>query len=153
MHIEKKEMQQLHKKNIEEVERIKLLEHISHCDYCANLWMEVEMEEDGLQAPSYLKSQMMQRVQMLDVKTEVKIKTTSKQVQLLLYGLKTTAAVLGALLILLSVGQISVMKHVGVNEQTRVTEGVSNTLSEKSNSIADMLQQYSNQIIDGGIER
>jgi len=152
MHIENEELVQFQKGDLDSVRMVELLEHIANCDYCADKLINMESQE-LMPAPVYLKDQMIKRTQMLDVKAEIHIKTTSKQVQLLLYGLKTTAAVLGALLLLFSVGQIRTAGNIEDVNHVEVTTSLGNQLNEKSNFVADIMNQYSNQIINGGFNK
>lgn len=152
MHIEDEELKKLQKGILEPDRLVYVLEHITTCDYCTDKLMNLEVEEI-IPAPAYLKDKMIKRTQMLDVKAEIQIKTTSKQAQLFMYGLKTTAAVLGALLLLFSVGQFKTTSNIELMNKTVSTISWSNQLNEKSNYVANIMNQYSNQIINGGLSK
>lgn len=152
MHIENEDFNKFHKGILEPKKLVYVFEHIEKCDYCAERFMNIE-SEDRLEAPAYLKENIIKRTQMLDVKAQVQIKTTSKQVQLLLYGLKTTAAVLGALFLLFSVGQIKTTNYMEYVNNSKATTSLSNQLSEKSNYVVHVMNQYSNQIVNGGFNQ
>ncbi len=151
MHIENEELEKLKKGILEPNRLVCVLEHIEKCDYCADQLMN--MEEEIMTAPAYLKDKMIKRTQMLDVKAEIQIKATSKRTQLFLYGLKTTAAVLGALFLLFTVGQVENASNIECVNKTVSTANLSNQLNEKSNYIANIMNQYSNQIINGGLKK
>ncbi|MFA9375188.1 MAG: hypothetical protein ACERKZ_00395 [Lachnotalea sp.] len=153
MHIEIEDLTKFQKGLLEPEKLIMVFEHIEKCNYCAEQLMNLEAEEI-IQAPSYLKDRIIKRTQLIDVKAEVKIKETSKKIQLFLYGLKTTAAVLMALLLLFSVGQIKTMDYSSEYlNNTKVTSSLSNQLQEKSNDVASMMNQLSNRIVNGGLNQ
>jgi len=155
MHIEKKVLDAFQKNELESAEYIQVLEHIKSCDYCAENLASLE-EESTIQAPQYLKDQIVNRARMLDVQATVqrnkmfRLKKTSKNVQLLLHSIKTATAVAGALLILFAVTR---MENVGMFEKTYITEEFSGRLSEGSNNVVDFMNEFSNQIINGGMKK
>lgn len=151
MHIQDEEFNKFHEGVMEPERIVYILEHTKNCDYCAERLMNMNSDE-MLVTPTYLKDKMIKRTQMLDVKAEVQIKATSKNIQLLLYGLKTTAAVLGALLILFSVGHINTSNYIETLD-TNITSSWCDKLYDKSNNVVDMMNEYSNKIINGGLNR
>lgn len=152
MHIENKDLDKFQKGILEPEKIVYILEHTGKCDYCADRLMNIESQE-LIQAPAYLKDKMIKRTQMLDVKAEVQIKTTSRNVQLFMYGLKTTAAVLGALLLLFSVSQLETTDYMEHVNKTEASANWSSQLYEKSNDVVDIMNQFSNRIINGGLNK
>lgn len=152
MHIQDEEFRKFHEGVMEPDRIISILEHTKDCDYCAERFMNMKSDE-MLVTPNYLKDKMIKRTQMLDVKAEVQIKATSKNVQLLLYGLKTTAAVLGALLLLFSVGHINTTNYVETVNKTNISSNWSDKLFDKKDSIVETMNKYSDEIINGGLNK
>jgi hypothetical protein len=151
MHIEEEDLKKYHQGLLEPEKLLDLLEHTKTCSYCADRLMNIE-DKDIMKAPAYLKENLIKRTKMLDVKAEVQIKITSKKVQLLMYSLKTTA-VLGALLLLFSVSNMKTTEYIENRNQMEATSNFSNQLLEKSNYVVNIMNDFSNQIVNGGMNR
>lgn len=112
--------------------------------------------EHLIEAPSYLKDQVMLRIRQPDIQAVRSIRQTSKQIQFITYSLKTAAAVLAALFLLFSVGQIdlsSLSLHTSViseKEKPSITSQLNQEIQNGSNKIAAFLNQFSNSWIQGG---
>lgn len=112
--------------------------------------------EHLIEAPSYLKDQVMLRIQQPDIQAVRSIRQTSKQIQFITYSLRTAAAVLAALLLLFSVGQIdlsSLSLHtsaVSEREKPSITSQLNQGIRDSSNKLATFLNQFSNSWIQGG---
>lgn len=132
-------------------EEIDLLEHIGACTFCAErfgTWMEEgfaqEMETDGnfpkemmseensleevqpeknflTEPPGYLKEEILERTRQMDVRAAVKLKETSKQVQLMIYSLKVGLAVAASIFLLTITTDIQRM-NLEVPESQRTQE-------------------------------
>lgn len=165
MHIESERLIAYSNNKIVDIkELIDILEHIGTCDYCAGLLAEIEsdVKEDELHimAPKYLKAQIIERSEKLDIKAEITVKKTSKNMQLLIYSLKTTAAVIGALILLFSVSNINMDYSIPQKQQIeREYQGkenyneeinISRKIAEKSNEISNTINDISNIILNGG---
>lgn len=148
MHVEKKDLEAFQKNELGSDEYLDVLEHIKSCDYCAEKL--VYLEEEPMKAPLYLKGQILERTQMLDVQATVQIKKTSKSIQLLLYSLKTVTAVAGALLILFTVSRIDTDITF---EKINIAGKITNKLVEGSNQALNFINEFSNQIVNGGMKK
>ena len=149
MHIEKEVLEGFQKNQLETVKYVQVLEHMKLCDYCAENLASLE-EENLIKAPRYLKDQIVNRAGMPDIQAAVQLKNTSKNVQILLYGLKTATAVAGALLLLFAVTR---MEDAGTFDRINITNEFSGRLSERGNHIVDFMNEFSNQIINGGMKK
>jgi len=136
------------KNRLDSEECIQVLEHVKSCDYCAEKLVSLN-EEAEMPAPRYLKDQIIKRTQMPDVQAAVQIKKTSKSLQFLFYSLKTASAVAGALLILLAVTR---MEYAGTFEKISITSEFTGRLSEGGNKAVDFINEFLNQIINGGMK-
>ena len=76
------------------------LEHICTCNYCADQFASM-MSEDLMEAPKEMKENILRATRRPEVQLEVRLKKTSRRMQLFLYSLKVTAATAAALLILI----------------------------------------------------
>lgn len=149
MHIKEEDLRRFHQSTLKPDEVVTVLKHIETCTFCAERLMEME-SDSCIHAPSYLKDQLITRTQMVDVKTKVHMKTISKQVELLLYGLKTTAAVIVALILLFSVNTIRIKDVMDIRNELIISFDCSSQLYEKSNRLVDVMSHFSNRIVDGG---
>lgn len=149
MHIEEKTLEAFEKNELSPSEYIQTLEHVMTCDYCAEKLASLE-EKEPLQAPGYLKDQILHRTSMLDVQAAVTIKKTSKHIQFLLYSLKAATAVVGALLILLAVTRA---EDAGTFEKSINTTEFTSRLSQGGNKAIDYISEFSNQIFNGGMKK
>lgn len=165
MHIERERLIAYSKNEITDTkELIDILEHISTCDYCADLIAGIESDlqeaQLNISAPRYLKGQIIERSNKLDVRAEITVKETSKNMQLLIYSLKTTAAVIGALILLFSVSNINmdysipqkqqIEKEYQEKEKYNEEINISRKIAEKSNKISNTINEISNMILNGG---
>ena len=74
-------------------EETDFLGHIGTCTFCAEQfgnWMEEGML---MESPGYLKEEVLSRTRQMDVQAAVKLKETSRQMQLFMYSLKVGLAV------------------------------------------------------------
>jgi hypothetical protein len=152
MHIEDEDLIKFHRGKLVQDKLLFILEHTKQCTYCAERLMSIEIEE-GLKAPAYLKNNLIKRTHMPDVKTEVQVKKASKNVQLFMYSLKTTAAVLGALILLFSAGNIKIVNYFENINLELITVSWGNQLDEKTNQITNIMNNLSNVIVNGGLDK
>ena len=81
-------------------EKEAFLEHISSCDYCAEQFA-ASMSEVVIEAPRNMKENILMATMRPEVQLAIKIKESSKRMELFLYSLKVGAATIVALLVLL----------------------------------------------------
>ena len=79
------------------------LEHICSCDYCSDQFAAI-MSEEMIIAPKDMKSNILKAIKRPEIQIAIKVKETSKRMQLLIYSLKVgTATALALLFLLLTV--------------------------------------------------
>lgn len=149
MHIDDKVLQNYHKGILETKELVEVMEHIETCSFCADRLMSIE-EEDIIQSPRYLKETILKRTQMPDVKINIHMRNTSKKAELFQYSFKTTAAVIGALILLFSISYVNTSNVMERKERVSVSSNLGGQLYEKSNKVIHNINCFSNEIINGG---
>lgn len=80
-------------------EKERFLEHICTCDYCSDQFAAV-MSEQVITAPRDMKAKIMKATMRPEVQFAIKVKESSKRMQLLIYSLKVGTATIGALILL-----------------------------------------------------
>ena len=134
--------------------------HIGACTFCAEQfgnWMEeglsdemgreqfLTMEEEP---PRYLKEEIRNRTRQLDVQASMKLKETSRQVQLMLYSLKVGLAVAASIFLLTITSNI---QNMGINQELPERQWMEEKQDEKERpereeSIAGKLRRGSREI-------
>ncbi|GFI31569.1 MAG: hypothetical protein HFH50_07870 [Lachnospiraceae bacterium] len=153
--------------------------HIGACTFCAEQfgnWMEEGLLEEagrelfsGKEAepekkepvfleepPRYLKEEILNRTRQLDVQASVKLKETSRQVQLMIYSLKVGLAVAASIFLLTLTSNVQHMElnlQLQENQQTEQEKGESQQMSQekgeeqrREESIAGKLRRGSKEI-------
>lgn len=142
-------------------EEAEFLEHIGNCTFCAGQfadWMESPPELP--EPPAYLKEEILQRTQQIDVQMTVRVKERSRQMQLFMYGLKVGMAVVTSIFLLILTTNIQSLQPGDVRDwrmeqrQERQEERVSltDTLNRKSREVSSFLNEISNGLFRMGIE-
>lgn len=99
-HIEKQTLEQLYRGELPIDVQLEVLEHIGRCDYCASAFAVVSEEMVLIPAPQNLKESILYQAESLPVQWQVKQHILSKKMQLMLYSLKITAAVICSIAVL-----------------------------------------------------
>lgn len=100
-HISDSQLESLRLNRIDDAELIELLEHAGQCTFCAErLGEAVEEGMMSIMPPVYLKDQIREQIEKIDVIVDKKVRQTSKQLQLILYSFKVAATVSLAILML-----------------------------------------------------
>jgi hypothetical protein len=99
-HISPEMLTQFHKNELSKEDYFMVLEHISNCTYCADLFAQSFDENQLIQAPHYLKDSIMEKAEKQVKLPLPSISRISRRKQLLFYSLKVCAATLGALMLL-----------------------------------------------------
>lgn len=147
MHVDRDLLQQFLDGELELQDSVEVLENtVQHDDWADALADQAESRV--VPAPHYLKEQMIRRSQMPDVVATEQLKAASRGMQMLLYGLRTAAAVLCALLMLHGVSQIPDSEFGRAQDPT---QQVTYKLAEGTDRMAAFLNDFSNQIVNGGI--
>lgn len=83
---------------------MKILEHTCSCTWCAECLASVMEKEQAEEPPVYLKEQILERANQLDVQVQMSVKKTvgktSKQLRLFMYSLKVGLAVVVSVFLL-----------------------------------------------------
>ncbi len=115
---------------MKESEETAFLGHIGACTFCAEQfgkWMEegfypnLEEEPILIEPPRYLKEEILNRAYQMDVKAAVKLKETSRKVQLLMYSLKVGLAVAASLFLLVITTDIQ-NANMNLSESQRIEQ-------------------------------
>jgi len=70
---------------------------------------------------------------------------------LFFYSLKTTAAVLGALVLLISISYVNTSARImDDKDRASTSTSISEQLNETSNEVVNIMTNFSNRIINGG---
>ena len=147
MHVDRDLLQQFLDEELELQDSKEVLENIVQHDDWANALADLA-ESRVVPAPHYLKEQMIRRSQMPEVVATEQLKAASKGMQMLFYGLRTAAAVFCALLMLHGVSQIPDSE---LGRTQGPTQQVTYKLTEGTNRAAAFLNDFSNQIVNGGM--
>lgn len=110
VHVTKEQLDSLLAGQLCEEERIRLLGHVSGCSYCAELFADC-LEESPLTPPLYLREEILERSRCMDVRTVRTVYGLSRQMRLLLYGLKVGLAVAVSLFLLFSSSNLELIKE------------------------------------------
>lgn len=141
-HITKEMFQNWQRGKMSSQEEEEFLSHTGICAFCAEQFGNW-MEDDLLEPPAYLKEEIVKRTRQIDVQTVVKVKCTTKRMQLMLYSLKVGFAVVASIFLLTITTNFQNMKSVKLQSQQKQTESV-----EREESITDKLNQGSSFVND-----
>lgn len=147
-------------KNIEKKPMEILNEHENPCLIIDRKMTDAELErfiqmienEAMLTAPRNLKENILDESKQLGTKIVKQSKTLSVKMQLLLYSLKISAAVVGAIFLLgviqIDSSQIAQTINKPIKGQKESTLSVTETLNEKSNAVSNALNNFSSSLIN-----
>lgn len=142
--------------NMTESQEEAFLRHTGTCTFCAERFGEW-MNEMLVEPPAYLKEEISRRTRQLDVQTVVKVKQTSKQMQLLMYSLRVGLAVAASIFLLTvttGVGKMNVEIPQNKQEVTENRQDVTENRQEvtenrqERESITDKLNRGSSYVTD-----
>ena len=137
----------------------KILEHTCDCTWCADRLASImDREEQEAVPPAYLTEQILERVGQLDIQAAVTIRRTSKRIQLLLYSLKVSAAVVFSILILVltanfqEVGFTQIEKPAAEQEAPgqESEKSILDRVNEVTYEATEKMNEFANQILNGG---
>lgn len=105
-----------------------------------------------LTAPRYLKENIINESKQLTTKMMKKSNTLSLKLQLLLYSLKISSAVVGAIFLLGVIQMNSTQIAKAINRPIQMKEtsvqSITETLNEKSNAVSSALYNFSSNLIN-----
>ncbi len=154
---------------LKEPEETDFFTHVGACTFCAEQfgsWMEegfLEYEEPGRQMisdgesekcqlfrktvseepPRYLKEEILSRTRQLNVQASVKLKETSRQVQLMIYSLKVGLAVTASIFLLTVTANVQNMDR-DFSENYRTEQAQES--QEREESVVGRLKRHSKEI-------
>lgn len=170
-------------------EEERFLGHIGVCTFCADKfgsWMEEGMveftessdlgrtdeltpykertiQEEHLllsEPPSYLKEEILRRTRQMDVQAAVHFKETSQKMQLVLYSLKVSLAVMASIFLLMVTANVQNMDFETVRTEPKQQReawehdhqmNITDTLKQKSGEITTLLNNLSNGLFRIGM--
>lgn len=171
-------------------EEERFLGHIGVCTFCADKfgsWMEegilefTESSEPGradeltpykdcssqeehsllAEPPSYLKEEILRRTRQMDVQAAVHFKETSQKMQLVLYSLKVSLAVMASIFLLMVTANVQNMDFETVRTEQKQQQrearehdqqmNITDTLKQKSGEISTLLNNLSNGLFRIGM--
>ncbi len=78
MHIEEQVLKKFQNGTLATEELIEVLKHMEACSFCTNRLMEIE-DEEIIQAPSYLKEDILKRVHKADVQDNIHVRKLQRK--------------------------------------------------------------------------
>lgn len=150
MHIKEEMFTKFQDASLSEKEMTAMLEHIGTCDYCAEELAFSEQKTNLIKTPDYLKGQILNRTKNLDVQASIQITQHSKELQLFLYGLRTSAAVICALVILSIGTHPDLIRYMKTHQSTNITSELTTKIQEGSNWMANSFNILTDKLLNGG---
>lgn len=168
MHISREELDKFRDNSMNTQEMIAFLEHMDQCNYCLAQMLEEEDSLPAVQAPVYLKEQILTKATTPAIRAGKTVHTASYRMQLLYCGLKTAVGVMTALFLLFSVTKVDFAGLVSTASITTelperiympekhpdylgdFSRKISHELTESSRALTGYLNDFSNKIINGG---
>lgn len=156
-HISETEFLKFKQNRMNQQERGTFLKHICTCNYCSDQ-LAALMTDEIIAAPSDMKANILRAVKRPEVQLAIKVKETSKQMQLFLYSLKVGTATVGALLLLLFMVKMpdltntsgifynnpaSIENDSSIEENSTFTDAIRDGM----NSISKNMLDFSNNIM------
>lgn len=162
-HISDSQLESLISGEIADENFMMLLEHAGQCTFCAErLGEAIEEGMMSIMPPAYLKDQIREQIEHLDVNVEKKVKQTSKRLQLLFYSFRVAATVSLAIVMLcvISVFPKTDMTKVEAarleryqekierNEENLAAEYADNGIFEDGGSFRDFIKDNLSEVLD-----
>ncbi len=135
-HLDEELLERFNNNELDDTTYLRLLEHISSCEECSDMYSNSFSQKDMIPSPHYLKSSIMERV----LQEEKKTQTSKKSInyQWFTYSLKVGFAMCAALFILFS-GAFKNDKEVQAREipmlKMETIDSFNNKLYEFSNKL------------------
>lgn len=154
-HISKEALNAFRYHQLSEKETEALLEHISSCDFCSELFADT-IQEELVKAPGDLKANLIKAVKRPEVQLAKHAREASKRVQLFLYSLKVGTAMAGALLILFYTISLS-GRQINSNTDTKqekpdFTVTLNTAIRDNTDSLNNGLIKFSNKLMNSEVE-
>lgn len=147
-HISKSDFHAFQHDFMNQKDKEEFLEHICSCDYCSDQFA-VMMSEVEIEAPKNMKDNILRATRRPEVQLAIRVKETSKRMQLFIYSLKVGTATAAALLLLLLTMNTS--NFPGFENSERIPKDVSIQQEDKvplTAVIRDNMDAFSNGILD-----
>ena len=120
-----------------------MMEHIASCSFCAERFADI-IEEDPAAPPAYLKEEILDKTNSLEMQTGKTVYQLSKRTRLLLYSLKVGFALTASLCLLFFQVRIDLPTVETVREPVSLTE----TIKEKGSQAGDFLKNLGIRILN-----
>lgn len=147
-HISKSDFNKFQQDHMNQKEKEIFLEHICSCDYCSDQFA-VMMSEVEIEAPKNMKENILRATKRPEVQLAIRVKETSKQMQLFIYSLKVgTATAVALLLLLLTMNTTTFFNSTNLE---KIPNDVSVTTEDKvplTAVIRDNMNAFSNSILN-----
>lgn len=168
MHVSPEEIQRFQEQSMNTEDMISFLEHIDNCNYCLEQMLDFEEDFHIPEAPAYLKEQILSHAATPRIQAEKARHTFSYRLQLFYCGVKTTAGVLMALLLLFSVSNMDfagLASNFTIQKEHTYTQYLSGQhpdylyqfsqrinqeLTDNSEALASYLDDFSSKLFNGG---
>lgn len=145
-HITKEQLIKFHAGTLDRQEEQDLLMHVAGCTHCSQLF--AESFEDGplLMAPRELKEAIIADSKRIDTQLSVQARRCSRQIQLILYSLKVSAAVAASLLFLAAAPKAVLLPLSQPRIPAESQTGIVGWMNQESRQIGDFLNQISQKL-------
>lgn len=149
-HVTKELFQSWQQGSLNSQKEQEFLEHVGRCTYCAEQFAEWMEEDVCMEPPVYLKEEIKRCTRQLDVQTVVRVKQTSKRIQLLVYSLKVGLAVAASIFLLVITGNVQSMGIEVPFAQKKQTEdfGEKESISDKLRNGSSMITETLEKMYD-----
>ncbi len=129
-------------------ERELFLSHICSCDFCADRFTAC-MEEEIIAAPRDMKENLLRAVRKPEVQLAIRVRETSKRLQLFIYSLKVCTVTVCALLLMLFT-----MNAPAVSDILQTTGSIKTEATDKMDrgSLSSFIQNGINKIGSGIVD-
>jgi hypothetical protein len=147
-HISKEEFLSFQNNSMNPSDMEKFLTHISSCDYCADQ-LTAYMAEDIIIAPRDMKDNILRGTKRPEIQLAIKVRETSKRVQLFIYSLKVCTVTACALLIMMFTMNSSTVTGILNASGSITTEATDNVHRQSLTTIIkNSVDTINNGIID-----
>ena len=154
-HITKSEFYAFQHDVMNQEEKERFLEHISSCNYCSDQFVAM-MSYEIISAPRDMKTNILKATMKPEVQIAVKVKETTKRMQLFLYSLKVGTATLGALILLAltmnftdlsmpSDKQANAFAETPVDQDNKAS--LTTAIRDNMNTLSNSMMDFSNNIM------
>lgn len=143
-HLTQEALEAFHNNQLDKDSYLQLLEHTSHCTYCADLFAASFHQARQLSAPPQLKENILLKASRTRILKPVLPWNVQKNRQLFFYSLKVCAAMCGALMIMVSSMNVSYDR-----QDSAPVHSILEDINSSMRGISDKMNQQMNSFITG----